>query len=88
MEKGKKLLRGELIGSRIKVVQPGNSCYLGISGIIIDETKNMLTVRTEEGDKRLIKKGNTFKVTKDNKTIMIKGEDIAKRPEDRTKEIR
>jgi ribonuclease P protein subunit POP4 len=45
-----------LIGRRIKIVESPNRQLVGISGKVVDETKNTLILRTKNGDKRLIKK--------------------------------
>ena len=50
-------------------------------GKVIDETKNTLTIRTENGDKKILK--NTSKIIINNQ--IIQGEKIIKRPEDRIK---
>ena len=44
------LLKGELIGRNAKVIGKN------IQGKIIDETKNMLVIKTKEGIKKIIKK--------------------------------
>ncbi len=40
------IIHHELIGLDTKVVESTNSSLIGIEGRIIDETKNMLTIRT------------------------------------------
>ncbi len=47
---------GMLIGKKIKVKNALNKSLLGISGKVIDETKNMLLLQTKKGKKKLIKK--------------------------------
>lgn len=74
------MIRGEFIGKRIKVTDAKNHLNIGIEGRIIDETKDTFTV---DGRKRLtlIKKNITIEV--EGKTI--KGEQLAKKPEERIK---
>ncbi len=52
----KTLIAGMLIGKRVKVKNALNKSLIGISGIIVDETKNMLLLQTKKGKKKLIKK--------------------------------
>lgn len=77
------MLRKELIGSEIKVIDSKNMANIGIEGRIIDETKNMLMVDTEKGVKKLIKEDIMIKLLKDG--ITISGKLLASRPEDRIK---
>ena len=80
------LVTGELIGLNIKVTQSTNKDSEGISGVVIDETKNMLTILDKDGKrKEVIKKQNTFTFTKNQKQITINGNEIGARPEERTK---
>jgi len=52
-----------------------------LKGTIINETKFTFRVRTNKGDKTILKKGRTFNIN--NKEI--KGNKILKRPEERIK---
>jgi len=52
----KTLIAGMLIGKRVKVKNALNKSLIGISGTIVDETKNMLLLQTKKGKKKLIKK--------------------------------
>lgn len=71
-------MRQPLIGKKITVLTSVNRAYLGITGTVIDETKNMLILRS---GKKLIKEAVIIEV---NGTI-IDGKDIVGRPEDRIK---
>jgi ribonuclease P protein subunit POP4 len=74
----------ELIGLHAKVVESTNADSVGITGRIIDETRNTLTIDTIGREKKLIKHGNTFDLTlSDNDTVRIAGDLIVGRPEDR-----
>lgn len=42
-------IRQELIGAEIKVIGSENRFNIGICGKVIDETKNMLIIRTKTG---------------------------------------
>ncbi len=50
-----------------------------ITGTIINETKFTFTIRTQQGDKTILKKGKEFRIN-NNK---IQGNNILKRPEER-----
>ena len=76
-----KLLKSELIGLTTTVVDSDNKANIGIKGKIIDETKNMIIVKTEKGIKKLIKEQNKMKFG----DIIIDGKELAARPEERIK---
>lgn len=87
MDKGK-LKKTEFIGSEIEVMESMNKVLKGIKGIIIDETKNMITIRTQDKKaKRLIKKDIIFTICNKGEKYIIKGSEITFRPEERIKRI-
>jgi len=49
-------IAGMLIGKKIKIKNALNKSLLGISGEVVDETKNMLLLQTKKGKKKIIKK--------------------------------
>lgn len=86
MRKPKNLPRHELIGLRVLVSGSENSSEEGTSGKVVDETKNTLTIDTENGEKRIKKTGRTFDFDlPSGKTVRVKGEVIEGRPEERIK---
>jgi len=72
--------KGELIGSTIEIIGSKNKTLVGLKGIVVDETKNMIIINNK-GTKKILKSHITFKV--DGK--IIEGKQIQKRPEDRIK---
>ena len=76
-----KILRGEFIGKKIKIVDATNPSNIGIEGEIIDETKNTFTIKTNKGNKKIIKSNTTLEI--DN--LRINGKLLEKRPEERIK---
>jgi len=56
------VLGHELIGLDILVSGAANPKHRGISGTIIDETKNLLVIETLRGVKRIQKMHSTFRV--------------------------
>lgn len=88
-ESWKNILKGELIGLRIKVIKSDNPVLVGIKGKIIDETRNMLVVEQENKKmSRLIKDKITLHVYQNNRIIEIDGKLLIGRPEDRVKKIK
>jgi ribonuclease P protein subunit POP4 len=82
----KNLVKHELIGLDVEVTGSTNKFNVGINGLVVDETKNTLTIETQNGLKRIQKKGSTliFKIPS-GKKVKVNGSKIAVRPEDRMK---
>lgn len=76
-KKLEKLIKGELIGLNVKIIGKN------IQGKITDETKNMLTIHTKKGYKKIIKKNSTIEF--ENEKITIEGNMLVARPEERIK---
>ncbi len=79
------IVRHELIGLDVVVVDAQNKNLIGIKGEIVDETKNALVIETAQGEKMVLKKGTDFQVSVNNQEIIIKGDILVGRPEDRIK---
>ena len=77
------IVRHELIGLDVVVVDAQNKNLIGIKGEIVDETKNALVIETAQGEKMVLKKGTDFQVSVNNQAIIIKGDILVGRPEDR-----
>jgi len=56
----KKSLKESFIGKKIRIVKAKNKSLENIQGRVIDESKNMITIETEKGIKRLIKSQINF----------------------------
>ena len=80
------LMRSELIGLDVEVLSA--PCYSGISGVVVDETKNTFTIDSAGTERMVPKPGNEFMFTYEGKEFVIKGKDIQHRPEDRIKKVR
>ena len=80
------LIRHELIGLPVEVVESSNKFQIGIKGKVVDETKNLLIIETKNGLKKIQKKGSKFifKIPS-GKKVKVDGERIIARPEDRIK---
>jgi ribonuclease P protein subunit POP4 len=80
------ILRHEFIGLDAKVVRSTHPDYVGITGKVIDETRNTLVIRQKNKDKVVVKNTAVFHFTLPEGTIVeIEGNAIVGRPEDRLK---
>ena len=81
----------ELIGLDVTVVAHTDPTLEGLKGRIIDETRNMFLVRSEEKDRKVAKTGAKFELMVNGPrgmtVITLKGDDLVVRPEDRTKKL-
>ena len=74
----KTLVKHELIGL---AVETG-----AIKGKVVDETKNMITIETEKGVKKVEKKSHEFTFAlPDGKRVKVSGRFLSGRPEERVK---
>ncbi|MCX8198142.1 MAG: ribonuclease P protein component 1 [Candidatus Micrarchaeota archaeon] len=79
----------ELIGLKVKVAKSLSLAYQGIRGIVADETKNTILIRTRGGEKRIPKKGCIFVFQlPGGRKAEVDGNTIAYRPFDRPKKLR
>jgi ribonuclease P protein subunit POP4 len=77
--------RDELIGCNVSVVDAENKSLVGIRGKVIDETKNVLSIETASGIKKILKEQVKIEISDGEKKIIIDGKSLAKRPEERIK---
>lgn len=79
----KDILRAELIGKNMEIVESKNKSLLGLKGRIIDETKNSLIIMSN-GKRKMVLKSHIKMIVKwQDKSILVDGKMLAKRPEDR-----
>ncbi len=82
----KNIVRHELIGLQTEIVKSTDAKKQGLNGRIIDETKKMLLLRTEKGEKLVEKAVCTFRITLPNgKKADVNGMLLLGRPEERIK---
>ena len=80
------LVRHELIGLKVKVVDSSNKKNIGISGKVVDETRNVIIIEKAKGKEvKLAKEYNVFVFVLDRKKVKIEGKLLVGRPEDRIK---
>lgn len=78
------LLRHELIGLAVSLVKARNPTHVGISGRIVDETRNMLVILARNGEVRVEKKGSVFLFTlPDGTRAEVDGSALVAQPEKR-----
>lgn len=78
-------MKAELIGLDVEVL---SAPFSGISGRVVDETKNTFTIESAGTERMVPKPGNEFRFTYRGKQIEIEGNKILHRPEDRMKKVR
>ncbi|MFQ6124272.1 MAG: ribonuclease P protein component 1 [Candidatus Heimdallarchaeota archaeon] len=80
----KNLIRHELIGLEVKIILSPRTTEIGLQGIVVNETKNTLTIQTTR--KIVIeKKSRTFRFKVGQNKLTIEGTGLIGRPEDRLK---
>jgi len=76
-------LRHEYLGKELKVLDSPNKTEINLQGLIWNETKNSFVLLVKKGlhwnKKVILKKGRTFQIG----NVVIKGDWILKRPEER-----
>ncbi|MDH5570085.1 MAG: ribonuclease P protein subunit [Nitrosopumilus sp.] len=73
----------EFIGLNTEIVKSTNPQVIGLNGRIINETKSMFTINTEDGVKSIAKSTNSWKFSIENKNVVVEGTKITKRSFDR-----
>ncbi|MCK5025165.1 MAG: ribonuclease P protein subunit [Nanoarchaeota archaeon] len=81
-------MKDELIGLEFEVLESDNKQLIGIKGKIIDETKNTITIQSQEKKiRKFIKKDIIFAIQNKGEKQIIIGSKITFRPEERVKRI-
>ena len=80
------IIRHEFIGTEGKIVKSPHPDYLGITGEVIDETKNTFTILHKGKAKSVVKNSAVFNFKFSDGTIVeINGKLLLGRPQDRLK---
>lgn len=80
------ILRHELIGLNVRVVESPCKSYEGVEGEVIDETRNMIYVKSGRHVKAVPKASCKFVFTlKEGIKVEVEGVKLVGRPEDRLK---
>ncbi|MAG21997.1 MAG: ribonuclease P protein component 1 [Candidatus Diapherotrites archaeon] len=75
----------ELIGLKAKVVGGTEKSRIGLKGLIVDETKNLICLEAGKELRRVPKVESVFEIVIGNEKVEVDGKKILARPEDRTK---
>ncbi|RME52809.1 ribonuclease P protein subunit [Candidatus Woesearchaeota archaeon] len=78
------LLRGELIGRALEVVQSPNKAEVGLKGRVVDETFHTFVIEEGSHQKRVAKARRVFRIDGE----VVRGDAIHYRPQDRVKRAR
>ena len=83
------VLNHELIGLRVKVVRSTHQGYVGIEGLVVDESMKTFKVMDDEGKMKIIPKDCcTFRFKLHSGIIVeVEGSYLVGRPEDRAKRV-
>ena len=80
-----KSIRDEFIGENVEILNSNNRQLIGLTGKIVDETRDSFKVLVNKRNfkefKMIFKRGNVFKIG----NLTVQGIKIAKKPEDRIK---
>lgn len=79
----KNITSHELIGLNTKIVRSSNPQIIGLNGMVIDETKSMLTLDTKNGIKSIAKANSDWEFSIRGCLTIVNGSNIQKRPFDR-----
>jgi len=80
------IVRHELIGLEVKIVGSSNQKNIGITGRVVDETRNMIMIERPDGSEAaLAKEQHVFSFRLDSAWVRVDGKVLVGRPEDRIK---
>jgi ribonuclease P protein subunit POP4 len=83
------LEKGELIGLVAEVTASQHAPYVGLRGLVVDETRGTFTLALPGGERVVPKEGQRFQFTlPDGSRQQVEGRALAHRPEDRTRKAR
>jgi ribonuclease P protein subunit POP4 len=80
-----RLLREGLIGAKVSITGSRNNDAIGFAGVVVDESRDMITIDCDGEKKRFIKDQQTFAFKINDLTITVEGNMLAGRPEERIK---
>jgi ribonuclease P protein subunit POP4 len=84
MQKPENLTRHELIGRTVQLCGSTNKSLVGLSGMIVDETRNTLIMQTNRGVKCVPKSNTSLSFTlPDYQRVIVSGSILISQPENR-----
>ncbi|MBD3354658.1 ribonuclease P protein subunit [Candidatus Woesearchaeota archaeon] len=70
----KDLIKSEIIGLEVEVIDSKNKDNIGIKGKIIDDTKNTIVIQDKKGSGKILLKNNiTIKIKTKKQAAVVKG---------------
>lgn len=89
MRNRKNILFQTFIGIHVDVVKSVSRNLIGLRGVVIDETKNLLVLETDSGVKKLQKNACVFRFhLESGEQVEVEGKKILFRPEERPKKVK
>ena len=87
MRNAKNIKQHELISCKAKVINAKDKKIIGINGTIVDETKNLIVIKTSKGIKKILKENAVFEIMipETKEKVIIEGDEISLQPEKRLK---
>ncbi len=82
------LVKDELIGRIVTIIDCSDPTWVGKTGCILDETKNTFLIQINNDRKKIAKNTATFAFKEQNKTIIVNGTRLTYRSENRIKKAR
>lgn len=73
----------ELMGKKAKIIKSSNKELQDLTGIIIDETKNTITIESGNKTRKVLKKEVRLQITTPTGDEIIQSDDLVGRPEER-----
>ncbi len=77
------IVLNELIGLKARVTKSLDKKQRGLSGVVIDETKNTIVLETSSGTKSIVKRISVFRFYSGKHSFTVDGEEIGFRPHER-----
>jgi ribonuclease P protein subunit POP4 len=81
----KNLKKHELIGLEAEVMASNNKDLIGLKGKVVDETRNLIVLATDKGEKKILKKDVTLMIKINDEKIRVDGLVLVGKPEERIK---
>lgn len=87
---GPHIAKSELVGLAVEVVASRDPTLRGLTGVVVDETRNTFVIERPGGrEARVAKKGQAFAFAlPDGSRVVVEGARLAFAPQDRTKKAR
>jgi len=81
----KNLKKHELIGLEAEVMASNNKDLIGLKGKVVDETRNLIVLATDKGERKILKKEITLKIKIEKEEVQVDGKVLVGKPEERIK---